>query len=188
MSKSCNRPTHNSMVSICGMLELTRLLLTIATIRAYQCHTNKNCSSATPTLLPPILINCMTVPDIPHCSKRPVCIFHTWTILLSLKRKQKLFRSRNLNEIKLHAGLLFAQYFAFHNEYCVFFRAVQLQTEPHLWPVDTIFICLDFQKQVFPNNFHYAKTLSFPDKLLGLETCYSMLFDWQHHFLPLYNG
>lgn len=188
MSKSCNCPMHNSMVRIRGMLELTGLLLTIAAIRAYQCHTNKNCSSANSTLLPPTLTNCMTVPDIPHRSKRPVCIFHTWTILLSLKRKHKLFCSRNLNEIKLDARSLFAQYSAFHNENCIFFRPLQLQIEPHFWTVDTIFICSDFQKQVFPNNSHYAKALCFLDKLLSMETCYSMLFDRQHHFWPLHDA
>lgn len=101
------------MVSICGMLELTGLLLTIATIRGHQCRTNKNWSSATPTLLPPHPHNSMTVPDIPHCSKRPVCIFHTWTILLSLKRTQKLFCSRNLNEIKTVCWITFC------TEFCV---------------------------------------------------------------------
>lgn len=36
---------------------------------------------------------------------------------------------------------------------------------------------LEFQKHIFLNNCHYAKALCFLDKLLGLETCYSMLFD-----------
>lgn len=137
MPKSCNCPMHNSMVSICGMLKLSGLLLTIATIRDYKCHTNKNQSSTTPTLFSPcILPNCITIPDIPHCSKRPVYIFHTWTILLSLKRKQKLLYSTKLNEVRMYPVSLremhllleahliiprssersFAQYFAFHNE------------------------------------------------------------------------
>lgn len=36
---------------------------------------------------------------------------------------------------------------------------------------------LDFQKHVFPSNSYYAKALCFLDELLGLKTCYSMLFD-----------
>lgn len=187
MSKSCNCPMHNSMVSICGMLKLTGLLLTIATVRGYQCHTNKKTESSNPCPPSPLILrNCITIPDIPHCSKRPVYIFHTWTILLSLKRKQKLFYSRNLNEIWMYPVSLFAQYFTFHNENCIFFRTLQLPLEPHLLIADTIFICLEFQKQVFPNNRYYAKALCCPDKLLHLDTCYSMLFDIQHHFLPLY--
>lgn len=124
-----------------------------------------------PSLLPPrTLTNCITIPDIPHCSKRPVYIFHTWTILLSLKRKQKVFCSINRNEIQMYPASVFAQYFTFHNENCIFFRTLQLQLETHLPTADTIFICLEFQKQVFPNNCYYAKALCCPDKLLGLET------------------
>lgn len=70
---------------------------------------------------------------------------------------------------------LFAQYFTFHNENCIFFRTLQLPLEPHLLIADTVFICLEFQKQVFPNNCYYAKALCCPDKLLRLDTCYSML-------------
>lgn len=30
------------------------------------------------------------LPDTPHCSKMPACIFHIWTILLSLKTERAL--------------------------------------------------------------------------------------------------
>lgn len=92
-SKSCNCPMYNSMVSICGMLKLPGLPLPRITIRGYQCHTNKKTVFS-------ILTNCIAIPDIPHRSKKPACIFHTWTILLSLKRKQKLFYLIKLSEIQ----------------------------------------------------------------------------------------
>lgn len=126
---------------------------------------------------PCILTNCITIPDIPHCSKKPVYIFHTWTILLSLKRKQKLFYYINLNEIWMYPISLFAQYFAVHNENCIFFRTLWLQLEPNLPIADSIFICLEFQKQDFPNSCYYAKALCCPDKLLGLEMLFYAV--WQ---------
>lgn len=168
MSKSCNCPMHNSMVRICGMLELTGLLLTIAAIRAYQCHTNKNCSSANPTLLPPTLTNCMTVPDIPHCSKRPVCIFHTWTILLSLKRKQKLFCSRNeQNEInELNKTVC---WITFCTVFCI--------SQWELYFIQTI-AATDWTTLLNSRHYFYLFRLSKASFSKQLSLCKSTLLSW----------
>lgn len=112
--------------------------------------------------IPRILTNCIAIPDIPHRSKRPACIFHTWTILLSLKRKQKLFYSIKLSEIQVYPVSLTEMHHLLgtnlvtpqSTEYSKDFTAkIVFPSEKcsfHLWTADTILICLEFQKLFFP--------------------------------------
>lgn len=181
-SKSCNCPMYNSMVSICGMLKLPGLPLPRITIRGYQCHTNKKTVFS-------ILTNCIAIPDIPHRSKKPACIFHTWTILLSLKRKQKIFYLIKLSEIQeypvsltemhhlLGTNLITLQSSKYSTTFHQKLYFLQKKKCSFLfWTADTILFCLEFQKLFFPNICFYAKALCCL-KLPGLEMCDSMLLD-----------